>query len=212
MESLNREVLEYLEAERVAPNETTTAWVIDGYSLATHPDLCDRLDEVNAAAAEPATSGYRYGKPVLIAENGVIVAFAGGTYVLCLRLHRNEVDPRLVGGRREKVSKHPLLRRKQEQLDALVAGEWTWIEPWPVDVPKDEGLPLLAATLQRAVEQAMHGNSSRQTDGVKARPFDRPVVVRRGLRNLVIVLAVWKGRIDSIGYLGPHTVYYDGLC
>jgi len=28
----------------------------------------------------------------------------------------------------------------------------------------------------------------------------------------IFVLAVWKGRIDSIGYLGPHTVYYDGLC
>lgn len=26
------------------------------------------------------------------------------------------------------------------------------------------------------------------------------------------VLAIWKGRIDSIGYLGPHSVYYDGLC
>jgi len=77
VEPLNRDVLEYLEAERVAPEETTTAWVIDGYSLATHPDLCDPLNEVNAAAGEPATSGYRYRKPVLIAENGVIVAFAG---------------------------------------------------------------------------------------------------------------------------------------
>jgi hypothetical protein len=26
------------------------------------------------------------------------------------------------------------------------------------------------------------------------------------------VLAVWNGRVDSIGYLGPHSVYYDGLC
>jgi hypothetical protein len=26
------------------------------------------------------------------------------------------------------------------------------------------------------------------------------------------VLAIWRGRIDSIGYLGPHTVYYEGLC
>ena len=161
---MNRDVLEYLEAERVAPEETTTAWPIDGYSLATHPDLCDRLEAVNAAAGEPATFGYRYGKPVLIAENGVIVAFAGGTYVLCLRLHRAEVDPRLVGRRREKVSKHPLLRRKQEQLDALVAGAWTWIEPWPVDVPKDEGLPLLAAALRRAVENANGGHPSRAAD------------------------------------------------
>jgi hypothetical protein len=26
------------------------------------------------------------------------------------------------------------------------------------------------------------------------------------------VLAIWKGKVDSIGYLGPHSVYYDGLC
>jgi hypothetical protein len=28
----------------------------------------------------------------------------------------------------------------------------------------------------------------------------------------LFVLAIWKGKIDSIGYLGPHSVYYDGLC
>src|SRR5437773_2690719 len=112
----NREVLDYLEAERVAPRDTNSPWVIDGYSLATHPDLCDRLEKVNAAAGEPAVLGYRFGKPVLIAGNGIIVGFAGGTYVLCLRLPRDSVDPRLVGRRREKLSEHPLLRRKQEQL------------------------------------------------------------------------------------------------
>jgi hypothetical protein len=30
--------------------------------------------------------------------------------------------------------------------------------------------------------------------------------------NRLFVLAIWKGKIDSIGYLGPHSVYYDGLC
>jgi hypothetical protein len=28
----------------------------------------------------------------------------------------------------------------------------------------------------------------------------------------LFVLAIWKGKIDSIGYVGPHSVYYDGLC
>ena len=28
----------------------------------------------------------------------------------------------------------------------------------------------------------------------------------------LFVLAIWKGKIDSIGYLGPHSVYYEGLC
>ena len=34
----------------------------------------------------------------------------------------------------------------------------------------------------------------------------------RSDNDRVFVLAIWKGRVDSIGYLGPHTVYYDGLC
>src|SRR5947207_13805963 len=108
VDALNREVLEYLEAERVAPPETTSLWVIDGYSLATHPDLCDRLEELNTAAGEPATLAYRFGKPVLIAGHGVIVAFAGGTYVLCLRLPRDSVGPEPVRPRHGQPSQPQL--------------------------------------------------------------------------------------------------------
>jgi hypothetical protein len=28
----------------------------------------------------------------------------------------------------------------------------------------------------------------------------------------IFVLSVFRGRVDSIQYLGPHTVYYEGLC
>jgi hypothetical protein len=34
----------------------------------------------------------------------------------------------------------------------------------------------------------------------------------RSDHDRVFVLAIWKGHVDSIGYLGPHTIYYDGLC
>jgi hypothetical protein len=34
----------------------------------------------------------------------------------------------------------------------------------------------------------------------------------RSSEQRLFVLAIWKGKIDSIGYLGPHSVYYDGLC
>jgi hypothetical protein len=149
---LNKEVLAYLESDRVAPADTNTAWVIDGYSLSTHPDLCDRVKEINEAAGEPATFEYRYGRPVLVTPNGTIVAFGGGTYVFCVRLPREQVDPRLVGKRLEKLSEHQLLREKQLQLDALVEGEWTRVDPWAVDVPKDGGLTLLGSLIQRAIE------------------------------------------------------------
>jgi len=157
----NEAVLRHLEVERVAPPDTNTAWVIDGYSLSTHPDLCDRVKEVNEAAGAPAELRYVYGKPVLVADNGVIVAFGGGNYVFCVRLRRAEVDPRLVGERKEKLSQYPLLREKQLQLEQLVDGDWTRVDPWTVAVPKDEGLELLAALLLRAVENVAHGDPPR---------------------------------------------------
>jgi len=147
-------VIDYLRSERVASPDTTTAFVIDGYTLSTHPDLFDRVKEVNVAAGEPAEFRYLYGKPVLVAKTGVIVAFAGGTYVFCVRLPRSEVDPRLVGERKEKLSGHELLRTKQLELEALVAEDWTRIDPWTIDVPRAEGLALLAAILQRALADA----------------------------------------------------------
>ena len=154
-------MLAYLEVEPVASPDTNTAWVIGGYSLSTHPGLCDRVEEINEAAGEPAVFRYLFGKPALVAENGVIVAFGGGTYVFCVRLPRAEVDPRLVGERKDKLSDVPLLREKQLQLEKLVEGEWTRVDPWTVDVPKDEGLAELATLVTRAVENAAGGRPPR---------------------------------------------------
>jgi hypothetical protein len=84
----NEAVLRYLEVERVAPPDTNGAWVIGGYSLSTHPELCDRVKKVNEAAGARAEFRYVTGKPALVAANGVIVAFGGGTYVFAVRLPR----------------------------------------------------------------------------------------------------------------------------
>ncbi len=89
MDSRNEAVLTYLELEPVAPPDTNGPWVIDGYSLSTHPDLRDRVEEINAAAGEPAELRYLFAKPALVAANGVIVAFGGGTYVFAVRLPRS---------------------------------------------------------------------------------------------------------------------------
>jgi hypothetical protein len=149
MDPRNEAVFRYLEVERVAPPDTNTAWVIDGYSLSTHPDLCDRVKEVNEAAGEPAALRYLYGKPALMAANGVIVAFGGGTYVFCLRIPRSEVDPPLLGA----------IHDDTKRLKALTARDWTLVDPWTVDVLKDEGLRQLVALLTRAVENAAAGDS-----------------------------------------------------
>jgi len=152
----NEAVLAYLYVEQLPSwRDSTSVWVVDGYSLSTHPDLCERVEEINAAAREPAQFRYLYGKPVLIADNGVIVAFANGTHTFCVRLPVGECDPDLLAPPREALSRFPVLAQKQRELDALVAGDWTRLDPYTVDVPKTEGLVRLAAQLERAVAAAI---------------------------------------------------------
>ena len=132
-------MLAYLAVERVAPTGTNTMWVIDGYSLSTHPDLCDRVRELRDAAE----FRFAFGRPVLAAANGVIVAFGAGTHIFCVRVPLAAVDPRLV------VEAGPDLGR-----------EWTRVDPWTVGVPRAEGLAALAALVRRAVENAADGDSA----------------------------------------------------
>jgi hypothetical protein len=128
---LNEEVLAYLETERVAPPGTNDTWVMDGYALATHPDLCERLREIGG----PATYVFERGRPVLKSDHGLIVAFAAGTHILCIRV--TNADPRLV----------------VEDGPDLGPG-WTRVDPWTVNVPREEGLELLAGLVRQAVEEA----------------------------------------------------------
>ena len=125
------------------------------------------MKEINETADEPATFRYLYGRPALLAPNGVIVAFGGGTYVFCLRLPRADVDPGLIGQRLEQLSEHEGLRRKQLQLEELVQGDWTRVDPWTVEIPREEGLRQLAALLRRAVENATGEHSPSATAGEK---------------------------------------------
>ena len=123
----------------MAPPETNTLWVRGGYSVSTHPDLCELLREL-AAAAELR---FEFGRPVVVAANGVIAAFAAGTHILCVRVPRTAVDPRLV------VDDRPDL-----------GPEWTRVDPWTTDVPRAEGLAALAALVRRAVENATDGDAA----------------------------------------------------
>jgi hypothetical protein len=148
----NETVLAYLHVEQLSQwRESESPWVVEGYSLTTHPDLCDRVQEVNAAAGGKAGFRFLFGKPVLIAENGVIVAFANGTHTFCVRLPLADSDLELIDTRRYPPSRFPIVQQKQRELDALTAENWTRLDPYTVDVPKAEGLARLAAHLERAV-------------------------------------------------------------
>jgi hypothetical protein len=155
----NAGVLNYLHVEQLPQwRESSSPWVVEGYSLSTHPDLCDRVEEINTAAGGPAELRFLYGKPALLAPNDVVVAFAAGTHIFCVRLPVHECDPDL-HGRPEPLPRHPLLQQKRRELDALTAREWTRLDPYAVDVPRAEGLDRLAAHVARAVATAMTHSS-----------------------------------------------------
>jgi hypothetical protein len=61
-------------------------------------------------------------------EDGVLVAFGAGTHIFCLRLPREECGPLAVS-----------------ELGALVADEWTRVDPWPA-----EAAAALAAAPRRS--------------------------------------------------------------
>jgi hypothetical protein len=67
---------------------------------------------------------------------------------------------------------------------------------------------------ERGTHVGMSAAKAARLEGRKLVPgcgFPRYIQLRRGPER-TFVLAVWRGRIDSMGYLGPHSVYYDGLC
>jgi hypothetical protein len=135
----NAAVLSSLYVEqRPEWRESTSIWVVDGYPLNTHPDLCDHVQAINAAAGAKATFRYLYGNPALIAPNGIIVAFARGTHTFCVRLPEAECDAELVA---------------IGEPNALT-GEWTRLDPYGVRVPRPEGVPRLAAHVERALAAA----------------------------------------------------------
>jgi hypothetical protein len=150
----NEAVLKYLYVEQFPQwRDSTSPWVVEGYPLATHPDLCERVEEINGAAGGHSAFRYVYGRPALLEENGVIVAFATGTHIFCVRLRANECDPDLLA-RPELLPPSPYLRQKRRELEALLADEWTRLDPYAVDVPKAEGLERLAIHVERALARS----------------------------------------------------------
>jgi hypothetical protein len=124
----NEGVLAYLETEQLPSwRESDSPWIVDGYLLSTHPDLCERIEALATTAG--GTFGYLYGKPVVVAAGGLIVAFGAGTHIFCLRLPREECEPVAVT-REDPPARHPLLRRKQLEREALGADGWTRVDPW----------------------------------------------------------------------------------
>ena len=152
----NDAVLAYLEHEQLPSWRTSDSpWIKDGYVLETHPDLCEFLASIDDRAGAKTTFRYLYGKPALIAKNDdVVVAFAQGTHIVCLRLPRDGCDAEFIYTREDPVPNHPLLQAKRRELERLVAGDWTRIDPWRTGFEREERDARVTALLERAVSRA----------------------------------------------------------
>lgn len=81
----NAIVLEQLRRLALPARPSDEPFVLDGYTLRTHPDLAERLFEL--AAALPADChASAFGVPVLVAPSGILFAVAGGTFDVALRV------------------------------------------------------------------------------------------------------------------------------
>jgi hypothetical protein len=65
----------------------------------------------------------------------------------------------------------------------------------------------------RGSRPGMRGTEAAAREGAKIHPgCSGDQIDIRTDRHHAYVLILWKGRVDSITYLGPHSTYYDGLC
>jgi hypothetical protein len=75
---------------------------------------------------------------------------------------------------------------------------WTQSSKWRTERGSHPGMPAKRAA---------------QIEGRKIGPgCSGDTIFIRNDRDRAYVLVSWKHNIDTITYLGPHSVYYDGLC
>jgi hypothetical protein len=113
-----------------------------------HPDLEQRLREIGDADPDPS-----FAIPVLVHPNGVAYAFAGGTFILALRVPeslRAEMLDAPGTGRHQLTDLHEWNLRFAERLGA----DWVAVDPWPIDVKTEAGTEQLRAWARAAYDYA----------------------------------------------------------
>jgi len=116
--------------------------------LGCHPDLELRLRELGESEPDP-----EFAIPVLTHPNGVAFAFAGGTFILALRVPdsvRPEVFDAPGTGRHQLAELHEWNLSFAERLGR----DWVVVDPWPIDVRTEAGTQQLRAWARAAYDYA----------------------------------------------------------
>jgi hypothetical protein len=124
------------EGARARPG---SAYAIDGYELRAHPDLEERLRQLNTGTGGGSVVGFR-GYPVILDPAGVVRVLATGTSGLLLRLA-------------EGPERDAIIALGGGPAPELGPG-WTRADPWLSDVPATEG----SARLRGCIAAALAGS------------------------------------------------------
>ena len=162
----NEAVFGYLYVEQLPSWRTSKSiWIVDGYSLSTHPDLCERVQAIMARLGTPYYT--RIDAPATPDQKARLLKLSPGALAgaalagepIVAALAAEDCDAELFAPPREPDSRFRVIAQKQRELDALTAAGWTRLDPYTVNVPKDEGLARLADHVARAVAAAISHSS-----------------------------------------------------
>lgn len=133
----NHEILAFLRKQAIPLTPAKRSpWDIDDFELHTHPDLCDRLQEVASTLPEKCIAAL-YGCPIFVAKNGIIFAVAIGTSSLKFRLSASDAEQAYeLGG----------------QADNGLGKKWVAFDAWQSDLPTRQWI----GDLKFWCEQAYH--------------------------------------------------------
>ncbi|QDU94091.1 hypothetical protein [Lignipirellula cremea] len=92
--SANSQVLEVLRSQAVEKTpKNRSSWDIDSFELHTHPDLIERLELLSDSLPQGYRRVAHCDCPTLVAENGIVFAFASGMSQVTLRLPHGTMLP-----------------------------------------------------------------------------------------------------------------------
>jgi hypothetical protein len=107
-----------------------------------------RLREIGDSEPDP-----KFPIPVLTHPGGVAYAFAGGTFILALRVPealRADVLEAPGTGRHQLIDLHDWNLRFAESLGP----DWVAVDPWPIDIKTEEGTAQLRSWARAAYDYA----------------------------------------------------------
>lgn len=149
--SENTLVLAYL-LEQSEPPRPDVSIEVGGYELHCHPDLVERMGEIVQGSSGRIVM--RYGLPVCVHLNEVIVAFAKGTATIAVRFTGRAEADGIFSEQALSERGWESVRALNEDIRSHLGAEWIVLDPWQTEARSQDGLKALRGWLTLALGAA----------------------------------------------------------